>query len=159
MELQQPPALGRSEVKGKMNVRWLKVKEGSAVESFRWLYWGFWDLKLQEVSIDFRFKLINSGFWKTWAEKRGASLLHWVSSAPGAAAGQEDLWIIRIRKCHIIYCLRPDHFKESSRLAGVSPVVSVHFCQQCAPLVDLGQICCVSFFLFMGTNIFASILG
>ena len=29
------PALGRSEVKGKMNVRWLKVKEGSAVESFR----------------------------------------------------------------------------------------------------------------------------
>jgi len=36
-EIEQPhcsknchPALGRSEVKGKMNVRWLKVKEGSA---------------------------------------------------------------------------------------------------------------------------------
>jgi len=40
-----------------------------------------------------------------------------------------------------------DHFKESSRLARVSPVVSVHFCQQRTPLLDLGEICSVSFFL------------
>ena len=31
----QPPAPGTSEVKGKVNVRWLKVKEGSAVDCFR----------------------------------------------------------------------------------------------------------------------------
>jgi len=40
-----------------------------------------------------------------------------------------------------------EHLEKSSWLSRVSPVVSVHFSQQSVPLLNLFQVCTVSFFL------------
>jgi len=90
------PALGRSEVKGKMNVRWLKVKEGSA------------ELKSKVQALPTE------------------QVVHQVSQ--------------KHRKVS-------EHLEKSSRLSRVTPVVSVHFSQQSVPLLNLFQVCTVSFFL------------